>query len=146
MRTDFCVKFALVLLALIFVCAARSCAQEFTNIHRWETHQRSRQQPKTFTRTFTAEMSIAGLSLAADGFTTEKHRGNWKELNPVLNNFSHGPKSNAVYFSAMFSGLIYSNHLLRNHPRYRHVLNFSVIGLESFWATRNSLQPRKIVR
>ncbi len=124
----------LILLALIFICSARACAQDLPD------HPR----PKTLNR---IELSLAGLSLAADGFTTEKdNRPHWKDYNPVINNFVHGPKSNAVYFSAMFGGLIYSNRLLRNHPRMRHGLNWSVIAVESYCTYHNAMLPRKIVR
>jgi hypothetical protein len=150
MRTDFSIKLGLFLLALILICSARACAQELTHkgqcLHTANGVWKFNPCPhKTFNRTFDLEMGLAGISLAADGFTTEKNnRPHWHEVNPVLS--SRTPAKTSVYFSAMFSGLIYSNHLLRNHPRLRHVLNFSVIGLESYWSVSNAIQPRKIVR
>lgn len=146
-RTEFSVKLGLFLLALILIASARACAEELTHAQRWQlTKLEHRHQAKTFTKTFTLEMGLAGLSLAGDGFTTEKNnRPRWHEINPLV---AHGrpPAVTGVYFASMFSGLIYSNHLLRNHPRLRHVLNFSTIGLESYWTARNATYPRKIVR
>lgn len=141
-RAEFSVKLFLFLLALALIASTRACAQESHSLQAWQRLQQENfngHHQKTFTSVFNLEMGLAGLSLAADGFTTENNKApHWNgEMNPILRKLP-STQGNALYFSAMFSGLVYSNHLLRNHPRLRHGLNLSVITLESFWSVYNA--------
>lgn len=96
-------------------------------------------QPKTFTRSSSIEMTLLGAAISVDAFSSYKS----PELNPIARPFISSKTGTAAYFGASFAGLVYANHLLRNHPRWRHVMNWSVIGSESFLAAHNlNLSPR----
>lgn len=102
----------------------------------------AQERPKSnplFTRTFSLEMSIAGASIAADGWTTRtiSARG-FGERNPIARPFVRSNAGSSAYFAGSFGALIGANYLLRNHAKMRHVLNFTVTGVETSWAVYNS--------
>jgi hypothetical protein len=107
-------------------------------------HAQDRAEPRVFTKVFSLEMGAAGIALAADGFTTEKNnRPSFKpDQNPLARPFVKSAGGNAAYFSMSFVGLVGANRLLRDHPRMRHALNWSVVAMESFEVYRNATALR----
>lgn len=90
--------------------------------------------PKPRQKTFTVELALAGAAISADGYSSYKISG---EINPVARPFVSSTAGTAAYFGGSFAVLLYGNRLLRNHPRMRHLMNWSVIAGESAWAAHN---------
>ena len=89
---------------------------------------------QSFTKSTIIELSAVAGTLATDGYTSPAAR---HELNPLLRPIDNtGGK--AAYFSASFGAVVLANRLLRNHTKIRHVMNWSIIGVESYWSISNT--------
>lgn len=98
----------------------------------------SSQAQSTFTRSSTIEMTLAAGAIASDAFTTHRFvEMQYQEANPVARPFLKSTPGYVAYFGGSFGAVVLGNHLLRNHPRWRHVLNWSVIATESTVSVTN---------
>jgi len=86
------------------------------------------------------ELSFAAAAISGDAYTTLH---NHNDFNPIVNKFAMHPAGNAAYFGGSFALLAFGNHVLRNHPRYRHALNWSVIATETFMTFHNISYQRR---
>lgn len=85
------------------------------------------------------EMSLAGVAIAGDAYTSRRFTDlGYQDRNFVARPFVSSNAGTVAYFGASFSGVVLGNRMLRNHPRLRHVLNWSVIGGEAFATAYNA--------
>jgi hypothetical protein len=101
------------------------------------------QKKPWFDKQMRIELSLVAASLAADSYTTISNGGpSAHEMNPVARHFGGDHMTNeaglAIYSSASLLATVSGNVLLRNHPKLRHVLNWSIIGLEVEAASHNA--------
>ena len=81
---------------------------------------------------FRIEESLAITSIAADAATTRLIiNSGGVEYNPVMRPFVHSNAAVSGWLALDAAGLIYLNHRLRNHPGWRHALNWSTVGIET---------------
>lgn len=98
-----------------------------------------RPQRSTFDRQTVVELGLVAGSLAGDAVSTGKMlNGPYYEQNVLARPFVQSAGGSAAYFGMSFSAIIYGNHLLRNHPRWKHTLNWSIIALESYATAHNA--------
>lgn len=98
-----------------------------------------RPQRSTFDRQTVVELGLVAGSLAGDAVSTGKLlNGPYYEQNVLARPFVQSAAGSAAYFGMSFSAIIYGNHLLRNHPRWKHTLNWSIIALESYATAHNA--------
>jgi hypothetical protein len=84
------------------------------------------------------ELTLAGGTIGTDGFTSRKlNENHFMDGNPIVRPFVKSNIGTIGYFSGSFVTLIEANHLLRNHTKVRHVLNWSVIGTETYFTINN---------
>ncbi|MGE5325358.1 MAG: hypothetical protein ACM3SW_20995 [Actinomycetota bacterium] len=94
---------------------------------------------RTFDRQTVIELGLVAGSLAGDAVSTGMMlNGPYYEQNVLARPFVRSAAGSAAYFGMSFSAIIYGNHLLRNHPRWKHTLNWSIIALETYATTHNS--------
>ena len=94
---------------------------------------------RTFDRQTKIELGLVAGAMAGDAVSTRLMLdGRHYEMNPLARPFVGNTTGSAAYFGSGFAAVLYGNHLLRNHPRWKHVLNWSVIGLETFAAAHNA--------
>ena len=91
-----------------------------------------------FDRQTKIELGLVAGALVSDAVSTGAmlDRSHY-EANPLARPFVQSSPGSALYFGSGFAAMIYGNHLLRNHPRWKHILNWSVIGLETFATVYN---------
>lgn len=93
----------------------------------------------TFSTSSKIEMLLAGAAIAGDAYTTRRFNDlGYRDRNFLARPFVSSNAGTVAYFGASFSGVVLSNRMLRNHPRLRHVLNWTVIGGETFAAAHNA--------
>lgn len=93
----------------------------------------------TFSTSNKIEISLAGAAIAGDAYTTRRFNDmGYRDRNLLARPFVKSNAGTVAYFSASFSGVVLSNRMLRNHPRLRHVLNWTVIGGETFATAHNA--------
>jgi hypothetical protein len=93
---------------------------------------------RTFDRQTKIELGLVAGSMAGDAVSTGINLGGrYYEMNPLARPFVGSETGRAAYFGSGFAAIIYGNHLLRNHPRWKHTLNWSVIALETFATAHN---------
>ena len=85
------------------------------------------------------ELSLAGLAIAGDAYTTRRFNDlGYRDRNFLARPFVSSNAGTVAYFGASFSGLVLSNRMLRTHPRFRHVMNWTVIGGETLATAYNA--------
>ena len=87
-------------------------------------------------------MTLAATAISADAVTTRnisgfRFPGFTPEANPIARPFISSNAGTVAYFSAAAGGVVWGNHLLRNHPRWRHAFNWTVIASETSLAVWN---------
>jgi len=93
----------------------------------------------TFSTSSKIEMSLAGAAIAGDAYTTRRFNDlGYRDRNFLARPFVSSNAGTVAYFGASFSGVVIGNRILRNHPRLRHVLNWTVIGGETFATAHNA--------
>jgi hypothetical protein len=93
---------------------------------------------RTFDRQTKIELGLVAGSMAGDAVSTGINLGGrYYEMNPLARPFVGSGTGRAAYFGSGFAAIVYSNHLLRNHPRWKHALNWSVITLETYATAHN---------
>jgi len=93
----------------------------------------------TYDRQTVVELGLVAGSLAGDAVSTAKFlSGHYYEQNVLARPFVQSAGGSAAYFGMSFSAILYGNHLLRNHPRWKHTLNWSIIALESYATAHNA--------
>ena len=97
-------------------------------------------KPKFLTKSSTIEMALVAASIAADGWSTRDGVENkfFKEANPIARPFVHSNGKASLYFGSSLAAVVGANYLLRNHTRVRHIMNWSIIGVESYLAIDNA--------
>jgi len=93
---------------------------------------------RTFDRQTVIELSLVAGSLAGDAVSTGVmlDRTHY-EMNVLARPFVQSSGGTAVYFGSSFAAVLYGNRLLRNHPRWKHTLNWGVIALETLATAHN---------
>ena len=93
----------------------------------------------TFDRQTVIELSLVAGSLAGDAVSTGAmlDRSHY-EMNFLARPFVQSGSGRTLYFGSSFAAIVYGNHLLRNHPRWKHTLNWGVIALETFATVHNA--------
>ena len=98
-----------------------------------------RAERPAFDRQTVVELGLVAGSLAGDAVSTGMMlNGRYYEQNVLARPFVQSAAGSAAYFGMSFSAIIYSNHLLRNHPRWKHTLNWSIIALETYATAHNA--------
>jgi len=115
-------------IVFLFVAVTSSAAQT----------QTEKPVPK-FSTSSKIELSLAGLAIAGDAYTTRRFNDlGYRDRNFLARPFVSSNAGTVAYFGASFSSLVLSNRMLRNHPRFRHVMNWTVISGETLATAYNA--------